>query len=95
MQVYDKNPVPFGVPVLYRPYSFRPTSQAAGTIGASIAAVRLLMSSFEQFIACLVLVGLSTALLSFFLPRPLFCKMFKIAFPFVAEQLSDRDRRDN
>lgn len=49
------------------------------------------LSSFEQFILCLLLVGISTALLSFFLPRPLFCKLFKIAFPFMPERLEDRD----
>jgi len=49
------------------------------------------MSSFEQFILCLLLVGLSTALISFLLPRPLFCKLFKIAFPFMPERLEDWD----
>ncbi len=49
------------------------------------------LSSFDQFILCLALVALSTALLSFFLPRPLFCKLFKIAFPFMPETLEDDD----
>ena len=49
------------------------------------------LTRFEQFILCLALVALSTALLSFFLPRPLFCKLFKIAFPFMPERLEDLD----
>jgi hypothetical protein len=36
----------------------------------------------------------STALLSFFLPRPLFCKLFKIAFPFMPDRLEDLDEKD-
>jgi hypothetical protein len=48
---------------------------------------------FEQFIACLVLVGLSTALVSFFLPRLLFCKLLKIAFPFMPDRLEDSDEK--
>ena len=49
---------------------------------------------FEQFILCVALVAISTALLSFFLPRPLFCKLFKIAFPFMPERLEDFDEKD-
>lgn len=49
------------------------------------------LTCFEQFMLCLVLVALSTALLSFFLPRPLFCKLFKIAFPFMPERLENTD----
>ena len=52
------------------------------------------LTSFEQFILCVALVGLSTALLSFFLPRPLFCKLFKIAFPFMPEGIGDDDAKD-
>jgi hypothetical protein len=52
------------------------------------------LTCFEQFILCLALVALSTALLSFFLPRPLFCKVFKIAFPFMPDRLDDRDEKD-
>jgi hypothetical protein len=33
-------------------------------------------------------------LLSFFLPRPLFCKLFKIAFPFMPERIGDDDAKD-
>jgi hypothetical protein len=49
------------------------------------------LTGFEQFILCFALVALSSALLSFFLPRPLFCKLFKIAFPFMPERLEDWD----
>jgi len=49
------------------------------------------LSSFKQFILCLALVALSTALISFLLPRPLFCKLFKIAFPFMRDRLEDND----
>ena len=49
---------------------------------------------FEQFILFVALVAISTALLSFFLPRPLFCKLFKIAFPFMPERREDWDDKD-
>jgi len=49
---------------------------------------------FEQFILCVALVAMVTALLSFFLPRPLFCKLFKIAFPFMPDRLDDFDEKD-
>ena len=49
------------------------------------------LTCFELFMLCLAVVALSTALLSFFLPRPLFCKLFKIAFPFMPERLEDKD----
>jgi hypothetical protein len=49
------------------------------------------LTCFEQLILCLVFVALSTALLSFFLPRPLFCKLFKIAFPFMPDRLEESD----
>jgi len=49
---------------------------------------------FEQFILCVALVAISTALLSLFLPRPLFCKLFKIVFPFMSERLEDWDDKD-
>ena len=52
------------------------------------------LTSFEQFILCVALVAISTAVLSFFLPRPLFCKLFKIAFPFMPERLEDFDEKD-
>ena len=52
------------------------------------------ISSFERFILCLLLVGAATALLSFFLPRPLFCKLFKTAFPFMPDRLEDLDDKD-
>jgi len=49
---------------------------------------------FEQFILCLALVAISTGLLSFFLPRPLFCKLFRIAFPFMPDRLEDFDENN-
>jgi len=49
------------------------------------------LTGFEHFILCFALVALSSAPLSFFLPRPLFCKLFKIAFPFMPERLEDWD----
>lgn len=49
---------------------------------------------FEQFILCVALAGISTALLSFFLPRPLFCSLFKIAFPFMPDRLEDFDEKN-
>jgi len=52
------------------------------------------LTGFEQFILCFALVALSSALLSFFLPRPLFCKLFKIAFPFLPSKLRDDDAKD-
>jgi hypothetical protein len=45
----------------------------------------------EQFILYLALVAILTALLAFFLPHPLFCKLFKIAFPFMPDRLGDTD----
>ncbi len=48
-------------------------------------------SALEQFIACWVLSVIAASLISFFLPRPLFCKLFKIAFPFMPERLEDWD----
>jgi hypothetical protein len=49
---------------------------------------------FEQFILCVAMVAISTALLSFFLPRPFFCKLFKIALPFIPDRLEDFDEKD-
>jgi hypothetical protein len=48
-----------------------------------------LPSHLEQFILYLALVAILTALLSFLL-YPLFCKLFKIAFPFMPDRLGDR-----
>lgn len=50
-------------------------------------------SQAEQFLVCLFLVAVSTALISFFLPRPFFRKLFKIAFPFMPERLEDSDEK--
>jgi hypothetical protein len=52
------------------------------------------LTCFEQFILCVAMVAISTALLSLFLPRPLFCKLFKIAFPFIPDRLEDFDEKD-
>jgi hypothetical protein len=52
------------------------------------------LSSFEQLILCFLLVGVATAWLSFFLPRPLFCKLLRIAFPFLPERLEDFDEEN-
>ena len=52
------------------------------------------MSSFGQFIAYLVLSLITVSLISFLLPRPLLCKLFKIAFPFRPERLGDDDAKD-
>jgi hypothetical protein len=52
------------------------------------------LTSFEQFILGVALVAILTALLSFFLPRPLFCKQFKIAFPFMPERIGDHNAKD-
>jgi hypothetical protein len=49
---------------------------------------------FEQFVAYLVLSAIAATLISFALPRPLFCKLFKIAFPFMPERLEDFDGKD-
>ena len=49
---------------------------------------------FEQFILCVALVAIFTALLSFFLPRPLFRKLFKVAFPFMPERIGEDDAKD-
>ncbi len=49
------------------------------------------LSSFEQFIACLLLSLIAVSLISFLLPHPLFCKLFKIAFPFMPDRLEDFD----
>ena len=51
-------------------------------------------SPLEEFIACLMLAGIAATLISFLLPRPIFCKLFRIAFPFVPERLEDFDEED-
>jgi hypothetical protein len=51
------------------------------------------MSSFEQFIACLLLVAIAASLISFTLPRPLFCKLMKIAFPFLEDSDGQNERQ--
>jgi hypothetical protein len=52
------------------------------------------LTYFEQLILCVAVVAILAALLSFFLPRPLFCKLFKIAFPFMPERIGDDDGKD-
>jgi hypothetical protein len=51
-------------------------------------------SQTEQFVSFLVLYAIAVALFSFLLPRPLFCNLFKIAFPFMPERLEDFDEKD-
>ncbi len=48
-----------------------------------------LSSPVEQFVACLLLVAIAASLISFFLPRPLFRKLLKIAFPFLPESIEE------
>ena len=48
-------------------------------------------TAFEQFVGCVVLVVVATTLFSFLLPRPLFFKLIKIAFPFLPERLERSD----
>lgn len=48
-------------------------------------------STAEQFFGCLLLAAIAASLISFFLPRPLFCKLLKIAFPFLPERLERDD----
>ncbi len=50
-------------------------------------------SPAEQFFAGLLVVAVAIALISFFLPRPLFRKLLKIAFPFMPERLEDFDEK--
>jgi len=49
------------------------------------------LTAFEQFVGCVVLVVVATTLFSFLLPRPLFFKLIKIAFPFLPERLERND----
>jgi hypothetical protein len=51
-------------------------------------------TQFEQFIACLVLSAFPVTFIFLTLPRPLFCKLFRIAFPFMPERLGDFDEKD-
>jgi hypothetical protein len=51
------------------------------------------ISPFEQLVACVVLSVIATTLISFALPRPIFCKLFRIAFPFMPERLEDLDEK--
>jgi len=48
-------------------------------------------TAFDQFVGCVVLVVVVTTLFSFPLPRPLFFKLIKIAFPFLPERLERND----
>jgi hypothetical protein len=48
-------------------------------------------STAERFFACLLLVGIAASLISFLLPRPLFRKLVKIAFPFLPERIGEDD----
>ena len=51
------------------------------------------ISPFEQLVSCVVLSVIAVTLLSFVLPRPVFCKLFRIAFPFMPERLEDFDEK--
>ena len=51
------------------------------------------ISAFEQLISCFVLSVIATTLISFVLPRPVFCKLFRIALPFMPERLEDFDEK--
>ena len=48
----------------------------------------------EQFVSFLVLYAIVATFISFILPRPLFCKLFRIAFPFMPDRLGDDDGKD-
>jgi hypothetical protein len=51
------------------------------------------ISPFEQLVNCVVLSVIAVSLISFVLPRPVFCKLFRIAFPFMPELLEDFDEK--
>jgi hypothetical protein len=51
------------------------------------------ISPFEQLVACIVLSVIAATLISFVLPHPVFCKLFRIAFPFMPERLEDFDEK--
>jgi hypothetical protein len=51
------------------------------------------ISPFEQLVAYVVLSVIATTLISFALPRPVFCKLFRIAFPFMPERREDFDEK--
>jgi hypothetical protein len=51
------------------------------------------ISPLEQLVGCVVLSVIATTLISFVLPRPVFCKLFTIAFPFMPERLEDSDEK--
>ena len=48
-------------------------------------------STAEQFFACLLLAAIAAGVISFFLPRPLFRKLLRVAFPFLPEHLERDD----
>lgn len=48
-------------------------------------------TAFARFTGCVVLVVVATTLFSFLLPRPLFFKLIKLAFPFLPERLERDD----
>jgi hypothetical protein len=53
-------------------------------------------SPVEQFIACLPLSANADTFIFLTLPRPLFCKLFWIAFPpFLRERLDDTNDKDH
>ncbi len=48
----------------------------------------------EQFVSFVVLSAFAVTFISLILPRPIFCKLWQIAFPFVPERLGDDDGKD-
>jgi hypothetical protein len=51
------------------------------------------ISLLEQLASCVVLSVIAVTLFSLLLPRPIFLKLFKIAFPFMPERLEDSDEK--
>jgi hypothetical protein len=51
-------------------------------------------SQTEQFVSFVVLSAFAVTFIFLTLPRPIFCKLFKIAFPFVPKRLEDFDEKD-
>ena len=51
-------------------------------------------SQTEQFVSFVVVSAIAVTFVFLTLPRPLFCKLFRIAFPFVPERLGDDDGKD-
>jgi len=50
-------------------------------------------TQIDQFISLVMLSVITVSSISFLLPRPLLCKLFRIAFPFMPERLEDFDEK--